>query len=182
MPLAVILGLDVVSGKTVERLWDAAEGLPGAETTGMLGVPPHLTLAVYGDGAAAGLAEVCGEVAGELGPVGVDLAGLIHFPAEGGTLCLAPVPTTDLLRCHARFHQAAAAFDEDCHRHYRTGAWVPHITLVRNLPGRSVGRVIERLEADWSPVSGTLERLLLVSFMPVVEVASFALSGAPSGG
>jgi 2'-5' RNA ligase len=92
MPLAVTLRLDDAAAAAVVAMWRAlAEG--GVDDDCLrLGYPPHVTLAVWPDGAPAGtlLAAAVERFGAEWGALPATLAGFGVFPGAPAVVWAAP--------------------------------------------------------------------------------------------
>lgn len=137
-----------------------------------LGYPPHLTLAVYPDGACIDELQVALEqLAAHWRALPVALSGFGIFPGPSSVLWAAPVVTPEMLARHAALH--AAVPEVEVHAHYQPGAWVPHVTLAGAL--RDPGRALAVLVPHWRPINGVLNRFDLVRFPPVEVLQSHAM-------
>ena len=128
--LSVCLLLDERADRAVRGLWRRLE-TDGVRTLASYTHGrhvPHLTLASLG-GDVAVPARALAEVSSSL-PLDVDLHALGVFTRS--RCWLLPTVTLDLLRLH---ESVAGALDgQDVHRHYRPGAWQPHVTLAPRMP------------------------------------------------
>lgn len=175
MPYAVTLLLDVAAAARVKLMWRALAEQAGDDGAIRLGYAPHITLAVLPETASAKVLEdAAGRVARTWDAMPIILAGLGVFPGTPPVIWAAPVVTAGLLARHEMLHTALAAYS--VHPHYRPGAWVPHVTLSqRGLC--SVSRAVEIVTSAWEgPISGSLDRIDLVRFLPVSVLWSAALS------
>ena len=173
MPFAVTLRFDETSARALEAMWRllAKGGIDSDRHE--LGYPPHVTLAIYQDDVPARrLQDGVASCAARWSAVPISLSGLGVFPGSNSVLWAAPVVTHQLLTLHTEWQ--AAVPELPMHAHYRTGTWVPHITLSGPLP--DPGRALSALIPRWQPLSGYLDRLDLVHFRPVVSLASVPLS------
>lgn len=167
MPLAVTLRLDPAAAAPIEALWRilAAQGIDDALR---LGYPPHVTLALYpDDAAAAGIGAAVSAVSGDWDALPLAVAGYRVFPGPPAVLWAAPVVTARLLSRHAALHRALSGFPGD--PHYRPDAWVPHITL--SAAADPLAAALSALMPAWArPITGTLNRLDIVRFSPVAVI------------
>ena len=172
MPFAVTLRLDEASTPAVEAMWRhlAEQGIDSDRHE--LGYPPHITLAIYADNAPVhrlhGAITSC---AHRWQAVPISLSGLGVFPGFRSILWAAPVVTQQLLAVQMELQAAMPELSVDAH--YRTGAWVPHVTL--SGPLADPARAIAALMPLWQPLTGNLDRLDLVRFRPVNLIASIPL-------
>jgi len=174
MPLAIALRLDLNSGSVFEEMWRALAVAGIDADRHQLGYAAHITLAIYPDETPieqlrSGLARV----AGSWRVLPVTMAGFGVFPGASSILWAAPIVSSELLARHAELQSALTGLP--VHPHYRSGTWVPHVTLSGALrdPGRALAVLIPR----WQPVSGILDQLDLVRFRPVEELHSYRLQG-----
>lgn len=135
MPLALTLRLHEDAAAPVQRMWErmAARGLSTDSLD--LGYPPHLTLAIHPDGTAPAALADAAACWGEARPITLASFGL--FAGTPAVLFLAPVPDPGLLAAHAALH---TRLPPGGHPHYAPGAWVPHVTLAKDLadPARAI--------------------------------------------
>jgi 2'-5' RNA ligase len=173
LPYAVTLRLDTDAAAPVEAMWRALAAHGVADDGLRLGYPPHVTLAVLPDDAPSdALDAAVAALAGRWHALPVTLAGFGVFPGPPACLWILPVPDAALLARHA--DTLAALPGLDCDRHYRAGAWVPHVTLAA--AASSPARALEVLTPLWrGPVPGLLDRLDLVRFRPVEVLRSHPL-------
>lgn len=134
-----------------------------------LGYGPHVTLTLLPDGAAEEVRRAMLQAAEGWDALPVVLASLGVFPGPSPVLHAAPVPDPALIERHrALCRRLPPGIDP----HYRPGAWVPHVTLARDV----AGRLLDTVTAGWDgPVTGRLDRLELVRFHPVEVLESRAL-------
>jgi 2'-5' RNA ligase len=183
MPTAVTLDLDDHAAARIEPLWDALERDATLPTTRRLGVRPHLSLAVYDALAPQKLLARLDRFAGALSPVAIGFANIgIFVNGSAATIFLGPVADRALLDLHDSFHRAFADCLAGCIAHYRPGRWVPHLTLaqdveldalplaVANLAGADLAEIV-------APVSGRLDVLSVVRYLPVELVGRYVLAG-----
>ncbi len=132
MALAVCLLLDDHADRAIRRLWRRLEddGVATLMTHTHRRHVPHLSLAVLREyDVEAVLAAVSALPAA--GPTA------LHFDALGmfrrSRCWLVPAVPSDLLPRQECVVAAVGATGADLHRHYRPGAWVPHVTLAPRL-------------------------------------------------
>ncbi|MDT0169084.1 2'-5' RNA ligase family protein [Pseudarthrobacter sp. BRE9] len=134
----------------------AAAGLPSLAAHTSPSNSPHITLAAGADLLAdadlvadAGLVSGAGLGAAPEGPwqrlpLDVTFSGAIIFPAGAGKYVLARsvLPTGPLLDLHRLLHQGlSGALPLTC-----PGAWTPHITISRRIPGQHLGAAMDLLD------------------------------------
>ena len=155
--LSVCLLLDERTERAVRSLWGRLEG-DGVRTLASYTHGrhvPHLTLASLG---AADVDAVRGALAGVRAalPIHVALQALGIFTRS--RCWLLPTVSTDLLRLHGC---VAEALGQDVHRHYRPGAWQPHVTVAPRMPVGMLPTVASRVY-EVVPLSASLTRMVLV--------------------
>jgi hypothetical protein len=80
--------------------------------------------------------------------------------------------TAELLTCHALLYVDLEPFG--IYPHYRSGHWVPHVTLSQNPP--LLAQAVEGAASVWSePIVGRLAKIELVRFPPVTVLQSWHL-------
>jgi hypothetical protein len=102
----------------------------------------------------------------------IKLSALGIFSSPSVAIWVAPVVTPELLGRHAALQGALPEMEPQAH--YRTGAWMPHVTLSGPLtnPEMALGAFLP----VWQPLTGLLNRLELVRFRPVEVLQSHDLS------
>ena len=155
--LSVCLLLDERADRAVRGLWRRLEqdGVRTLATYTHGRHVPHLTLASLGGD--AGVPEDALAALASALPLDVDLHALGVFTRS--RCWLLPTVSVDLLRLH---ESVARTLDgRDVHRHYRPGAWQPHVTLAPRMAADALplvaGRVYEVL-----PLPARLTRMVLV--------------------
>jgi 2'-5' RNA ligase len=175
MPFAITLRLDLNSATTIEAMWRnlATNGID--DDRARLGYSPHITFAICEDNTPVDvLREAVGRIARCWDALPVTLAGLGIFPGSSSSIWAAPVVTAEMLARQSALRAALQGIE--VHSHYRSGHWVPHITLSGAL--RDPGRAVTALATRWQPFRGSLDRLDLLHFRPVEVLESHAL-GSP---
>ena len=155
--LSVCLLLDERADRAVRGLWRRLE-TDGVRTLASYTHGrhvPHLTLASLG-GDVAAPARALADVSYSL-PLDVDLHALGVFTRS--RCWLLPTVSVDLLRLH---ESVARTLDgRDVHRHYRPGAWQPHVTLAPRMPADALPLVATRVY-EVLPLRARLTRMVLV--------------------
>jgi 2'-5' RNA ligase len=167
MPYAAELELDAGAARVAVEAMQHLERTSGLETPRALGVPPHLSLAVWETVEPAELRPRLDAIARELTPPLLRLGSLGLFGGASAVLFLAPVPSAELLDFHAAFHRAFADLDPQCWPYYRPGRWVPHVTLAAGLDASAVGTAAAAVAPGWSPIEAQVAALGLIRFRPV---------------
>lgn len=167
MPYAAELELDAQAARVAIEAMQRLERKSGLETPHALGVPPHLSLAVWETAEPGALRPRLDAIARELAPPLLRLNSLGLFGGASAVLFLAPVPSVELLDFHAAFHRAFADLDAQCWPYYRPGRWVPHVTLAAGLDASAIGAAAAAVAPAWSPIEAHAVALGLIRFRPV---------------
>ena len=127
--------LDALIRSDWARLADA--GLPSLASHTAPSNRPHMTLAA---GNSLLLDADAQDVWAEL-PVEARFSGVVVFPSQQGKYVLARlvVLSKALLELHAGLHRRCTGADANT----TPGAWTPHVTLARRLPGHLVGAAVD---------------------------------------
>lgn len=172
MPFAITLRFDPDTARAIERLWDAldAAGIDNDRKT--LGYAAHITLAIYPEGTPREpLRAVVDRLGSQWPALAFGLSGCGIFPGPPAILFAAPVATQALLARQAEMVEALPDFPVSVH--YRSGHWVPHVTL--SGPLRQPETALAAVLPLWRPIDGALVGLDLVRFRPIEVLASHAL-------
>jgi 2'-5' RNA ligase len=158
--LAVCLLLDEPLDRAVRRLWGSLEA---AGVSTLLSHThgrhvPHVSYATLRDYRSDALVAALSELP-EAG------ATSLHFDALGlfrrSRCWLVPAMTSDLVARQEAVVAAALATGANLHRHYRPGAWVPHLSLAPRLHLDELATAA-RLVYDVLPLTGTVSRVALI--------------------
>jgi 2'-5' RNA ligase len=155
--LSVCLLLDERADRAVRGLWRRLEydGVRTLATYTHGRHVPHLTLASLG-GDDPVPAQALAALAASL-PLEVDLHALGVFTRS--RCWLLPTVSIDLLRLH---ESVARTLDgRAVHRHYRPGAWQPHVTLAPRMAADALPVVATRVY-EVLPLPARLSRMVLV--------------------
>jgi len=160
MALAVCLLLDDRADAAVRRLWRRLEdeGVPTLLTHTHGRHVPHLTYAAL---RSADVREVVQALAGM--PQQPELT--LHFDALGtfrrSRCWLAPAVTTALTQRQEAVVAAVDGAAGELHRHYRPGAWVPHLTVAPRLHLTDLATVAAAVY-DVLPITATIHRAAVI--------------------
>jgi 2'-5' RNA ligase len=160
MSLSVCLLPDASAERAVRRLWERLEdgGVPSLRTHTHGRHVPHLTLASL-------RSYRLGDVRTALGGLPQAPGTEVHFDGLGvfrrSRCWLLPALTEDLLARQQAVVSELSSLSTDLHRHYRPGAWMPHLTLaprahLEQLP--TIGRLVFEI----LPLTVTFPRAALV--------------------
>ena len=172
MPYAVTLTLDAAAARRVAVLWETLAACGASDDSLRLGYAPHITLAILPDAAdPSRILEAVAKLGARWRPVPVVLSSLGRFPGPRSVAFLAPTPSAALLARQADL--LAALRGQAVDAHYRTGFWVPHVTLAKDIADPSAA--IRALTDVGLPIPAVLDALEVVRFRPVDILASFSL-------
>jgi 2'-5' RNA ligase len=172
MPFAITLRLDAEAASLVEAMWQTIASRGVSDDALRPGYAPHLTLAVFPDSADQGrLTAVARSGAARWRALPITFASLGVFPGTPATIFLAPVVTPALLALHAEVLDSLAG--EPVDPYYRSGHWVPHVTLASDLIDPAA--VVAALDPPRLPIDGVLSAVEVVRFRPVQILASHRL-------
>jgi 2'-5' RNA ligase len=178
MPVAIELFLDEPSANVVRQIWrEIAEGgvSPYLHTSG---IRPHLTLAVGSQVDGPAVEAVLREWAAVTAPFQVFFTGLGLTPSAPANIYLTAVVTSNLLERHADLQQKlSGGLVETPSERYLPGRWVPHCTLSERVPADLIGRALEIARRAPLPLTANLAEIGLVNFSPLLQRATFPLTG-----
>jgi 2'-5' RNA ligase len=165
MGLAVELHFDREAERAVLSVWEAVRAAGGNGKLFDLRARPHVSLAVYPEGARgpafaeamAGRPLEHAVAAFRAAPLPFTLASAGTFPGEEGVVFLAPVVDDRLLRLHRDWHALAPGGMEL----YGPGVWVPHCTVGFHLKDVAPAVAVARAAL---PVRGRYESISLIEF------------------
>jgi 2'-5' RNA ligase len=179
MPYAITLRVAEPAATQLEHMQRTIADEIGDHRIVELGYPPHVTLAVLSDSAAAEAVEDSVlRVVEDWNALPIVLGGLGLFPGPASTIWAAPATTEQLLACHEKLIAALGLYR--VHSHYAIGAWVPHVTLSQ-ADQALAARAIETATALWlGPIECQLDQVDLVRFSPTVVLRSVPLAAATS--
>jgi 2'-5' RNA ligase len=160
MSLAVCLLIDDPADAAIRKLWRRLEvtGVPSLATHTHGQHVPHLTLAAL---RSYRIPDVQQALAG----LPVAAPDVLHLDALGAfrrSRCwLAPAASAALVTRQEAVVEAALGTGADLHRHYRPGAWVPHLTLAPRLHTTDLPTVA-RIVYDVLPLTAPVSRAALI--------------------
>jgi len=162
MPFAITLRVDRAAEKKVSDLWLALSAQGVSHDSIQLGYPAHLTLAICSDDIPETRLQSALEALITPRPIPLILTNLGLFSTKPAVIFLAPTVTFDLLAIHRDLLEALGGVP--IHNHYKCGAWVPHITLAKDVA--SPEAAFAALRSAELPIRATLEKLEIVHFRP----------------
>ena len=160
MSLAVCLLFDGESNRRIRQLWqhleDVGVGTLASHTHGRH--YPHLSYAVLREWDVRQVQRAV-ESLPDGGPITLSCQGSLCFPR--GRVALAPAGSAEL---STRQERAVCAIEQTgavLHKHYRSGYWVPHISVATRAPAGRMAEVT-RIVADVLPLMVRVEHAALI--------------------
>ena len=178
MAYAIELFFDGKLDAAIRNVWDGLANGDVAPYLAGCGSRPHVSLAVYDDLDVSTAKTRLGELAESLAPFSMTMWSLGIFPAPP-VVFYAPHVTEELLALHSRFHEHFKGLGRGPAEYYLPGRWVPHCALAVHIEPDRVSKVVEACLKECEPTSGAVEEIGIVEFLPIVQLCSFRLSGAP---
>jgi 2'-5' RNA ligase len=179
VPYAIALELDSAAAARVEAIAACVAAACGdrATTISSVGVPPHLSLAVYDDLPLDGVAAALDALTVGTGNTDLLISSIGAFPAEGAASVafLAPAVTEPLLALHYYCHRALAPLGCACWEQYQPGHWVPHVTVAMELDREALAMAMACCASGWAPFRARLVALRLIGFPPVMALKHWPL-------
>lgn len=128
MSLAVCLLFDRVGDRVIRTIWARleADGIPTLQTHTHGHHRPHLSYAVALRWDLARVQQAI-EALPDRGGFPLDFQGMVAF--SRGRAALAASVTAEVSQRQESVTTALAGADAQLHRHYRRGAWIPHVSL-----------------------------------------------------
>ena len=166
MPYAITPRVDADAAAAVRRLWSVLADGGFDDDCQALGYAPHVTLAVHPDDVpASSLCKALQAEAAGWAALPVALAGLDILPHPHPVISVAPAVTPALLDRQAAVQALLA--DVSPQLLYRSGAWVPHVTLAGGSGAlRDPAGAVAALLPLWQPLEAWLDQVDLVRFRP----------------
>lgn len=160
MSLAICLLIDDPADAAVRELWRRLEeaGVPSLASHTHGRHLPHLTLAAL---RTFDVTDVQRALSGlpVAGPTVLRLDALGTF--RRSRCWLAPAASVDLVARQEAVVGAAVGTGADLHRHYRPGAWIPHLTLAPRLHTTDLP-LVARIVYDVLPLTAVVTRAALI--------------------
>jgi len=152
MGRGVVLWPDETASDAIRSIWQKLEEchVPSLASFTHRRHRPHLTLAGGEDLPAELTLELLGDVPGKTLDFQIESVGV--FP-PGGTLVLGCVVTRELLAEHRRVYDVITRLVDDPWPMYRTGRWVPHLTVGRDLDAAQMSVALP-LALEALPIGG----------------------------
>jgi hypothetical protein len=158
--LAICLLLDEAAELAVRRLWVRLEeaGVPTLLSHTHGRHVPHVSYATLTDYRLEPVMSALSDLP-DVGPMVLRFDAVGLFPRS--RCWLAPAVTSELLARQAAVVSAAVSTGADLHRHYRSGSWVPHLTLAPRLHLEELATVA-KAAYDVLPLASTVSRVTLI--------------------
>ncbi|MFA6107933.1 MAG: 2'-5' RNA ligase family protein [Candidatus Latescibacterota bacterium] len=180
--VSVELSFDPASETRLRSLWTMLQREYPMVGSAALGVRPHVSLAVFRQGAPSVLPRVVAAVATALASFPLQLLDVDAFRTSEGVVYLTPGPSAALEAAHRELviglGEAAAAI----HAHYQPGRWRSHCTIATGVPVAAIDRVIDRCLQAKGPGTVTVCRIGMVQYQPPEDLSSWPLAGAAGDG
>ena len=160
MALAVCLLFDARSERLVRDLWSRLEdaGIATLATHTHRHHHPHLSYAVLRRWDVDRVQEALRALP-DVGPFSLTIHGTLAFPR--GRAALAPALTPSVGVSQVGVVAAVEATGADLHKHYRTGQWVPHVSVATRARGSQLATVVKTV-SDALPLTLQVDRAALV--------------------
>jgi len=182
MPYAIAAEFDDETVFAVDQLAARAAAVcgRGATTIASLGVPAHVTLAVYDDLPLDRAEAALNAYAAGAEPAELLISSVGVFPGAvtGSVAFLAPVVTPGLIALHRGCQKALARLDGACWDQYQPEQWVPHVTLALGLSDGDLAKTIACCTERWKPLRARLLGLRLAVFPPVKTLERWPFAAA----
>lgn len=176
MPISVAFWFDPATDAKVRAIWRqfAETGISSQMLDS--GFRPHITLAAY-DGTEAGdLVDLLRGCTVSCSRFPLELYFLGQFLKPAGTIFLAPIVTSTVLRLRSMVVDAfASAGRVPGDRQYDADRWVPHVTLGTGLAMRELSAAFEVCKTLPLPFSASVDRLGLVDHETAAEIGEIHL-------
>ena len=177
MGYAVALHFDSQTEQSVLDLRASLAAQGVASTLGTLGERPHISLAVLSKADPEVLVPLAHDYARTLAPFAFRLSAVGTFPTDRNVVFLSPVPTEELLKCHAEFHLRLAQAGLPSSPYYLPGNWIPHCSIEMDVPAEQLANAIRLCKRALRPLNGQFQQLGAVKFLPIKTLANWPLSG-----
>lgn len=172
MPYAVELFFNPALESRVRRVCAALRegGIRGDLLIDDVKARPHVTLCVCDDADVEALEYCARQVADKSPAIPVSLSSIGVFPTGQGVAFLAPVVSEELLDIHRALHDAQDSFTHSAWPVYSPARWVPHCTLVNNVPREEFAAILNILSEMTFPLSGEFTEIGAAEFADGREV------------
>lgn len=145
-----------------------------------IGACPHISLAVFEDVDTAKLIGIVKSFAAQTPRMTVRFSSVGLFPGLQNVVFLAPVVTSRLLSAHEALQRQLAEDNLLCEPCYCPGSWVPHCTITVEEPFEDSLNTIRQAYDREVLGEYEIDRVAVVEFRPVVNLAAFRLGATPT--
>jgi 2'-5' RNA ligase len=170
---AIVLELDDLAAAAVRQL---TERLDPERAAPVASVPPHVTLAAFGNLDVERFRPTFVEIAGRTSAVATTLASLGVFPTEEGVVFLAPTISRQLVELHLEMLARLQDVGAEVEPYWLPGQWVPHCTLAIGIPRERMSSALSLVYETLKPISASLTRLSLFDIATPRLLLRFGLS------
>jgi len=177
MNVAIVLYFDK---KTEDKIFSIWRNLARGKLTSYLldiGIRPHITLAVFEQAEIKSLSSATETFARDIESFEINLCSAGTFPVSRRPIYYLPVPTKQLLGIHSEYYNSIKSIGLKWENYYLPENWVPHCTVAEKVGDENVFK-----QTFWYccnagiPITGKITHIGIFEFMPVKEIACFALN------
>ena len=160
MPYTIELQLNRAAETKFLKFWDILRDEKISDLLYSLNYRPHLTLAMYREiDVDRTIAKLEKFVAGETSiPINFP-----HITVSTNSIFSQPSENAALRKFHTRFERKLG-------RSFRpidlAGSWMPHCSIGMELPADRIGHALDKMLAQWAPISGSVDHIALIKFRP----------------
>lgn len=167
MKFAVELFFDPITDASVRGAWDAVQAATGVSYMQTSGAHPHVALTVF-ESASLSTPALIDEVAKCSIPSKLKPAGLGSF--NGGVAFVAIEAQAELLLLQKRVVDLCFAQNADLWDYYTAKKWVPHCTLMQNLPPDQIDAACRAISPSIFQCPWEVRSVCLITFPPTTIV------------
>lgn len=163
MKYAVELFFDPITDASVRAAWDAVQAATGVRYMQASGAHPHVALTVF-ESASLSTSALIDEVARCSIPSKLTPVGLGSF--AGGVAFVAIEAQAELLLLQNRVVDLCLAHNVDLWDYYTHKTWVPHCTLMQNLPPDKIDAACHAISPTIFQCPWEVRSVGLITFPP----------------
>ena len=175
MPYAIELFFDETVDRAIRRIWRDLADRRLAPYLAECGSRPHVSVAVYEDVDLPAAEERLKELASTLTCFDVTMWNLGLFSSPP-VVFYAPQVTRHLLDMHEQFHKSFDGIGQGAAEYYLPNRWVPHCALAVHVDPIRFSQVVDRCRTTCEPISGRVQEIGIVRYLPISQLCSFELS------
>ena len=172
---AIQLYFDSTTEKQIFAFRESVYQLGITPVLGKMGDRPHVTFAVFSQEDPEILKRIAHDFSLGIQSFAVELAAIGVFPTTDNVVYLTPVPSLQLIKTHATFHQVLKKEKIEPSKYYLPDRWVPHCTLEFEQPDDQFYLGVELFKRNFSPIQGQFTKLGIVAFHPIEYLAEYPL-------